>query len=450
MKRKTFLAALMVLVTLTGSVTNAVEMELTGPWSVRVRLSAADIPSGRLVQQKEVILHVQGPETIDMEAEYHESLPLFNPNAGGWARGARLFALQASECTAPFLLDPQSLVVRAGPDADSRLFTAGTDYQTDLDWGTVGRLADGAITASMPVYISYRYTPQRLDAVVLNRSGQIVWRQGNTRASRPRPPMPNTGERQLGHIYVPGPIEELAPKHLFPILAVSYPEPPKPSPTAAERLLPKTLERLRNGQPLRILAWGDSVTVGTYLEDVENHRWQSQVVARLRERFPRANITLVTEAWGGRNTASYLGEPPGSPHNYREKVLAAQPDLIISEFVNDAGLGPQQVEERYSKLLQDFQSIGAEWIIFTPHYVRPDWMGIDRERDIDQDPRPYVKGLREFGQKHQVAIADASLRWGHLWRQGIPYTTLLMNTINHPDEYGMQLFADALMELFPD
>jgi len=169
----------------------------------------------------------------------------------------------------------------------------------------------------------------------------------------------------------------------------------------------------------------------------------------LRARFPKAKIELVTEAWGGRNTGSFLAEPPGSEHNYGEKVLGAKPDLVVSEFVNDAGLNPEQVEERYAKLLGDFQAIGAEWIILTPHYVRPDWMGLSRERDIDEDPRPYVAGLRQFAAKHAVALAEAARRYGRLWRQGIPYTTLMLNSINHPDARGMSIFADALMELFP-
>lgn len=122
-----------------------------------------------------------------------------------------------------------------------------------------------------------------------------------------------------------------------------------------------------------------------------------------------------------------MNEPPGSPHNYRETVLGMKPDVVISEFVNDAGLKPAQVEERYSKLLADFKEIGAEWIIFTPHYVRPDWMNLTRERDIDDDPRPYVQGLRQFAATHDVALASTSLRYGRLWRQGIPYNTLMLN-----------------------
>ena len=163
-----------------------------------------------------------------------------------------------------------------------------------------------------------------------------------------------------------------------------------------------------------------------------------------------APIELLTQAWGGRNTSSYLAEPPGSPHNYQETVLNLKPDVIISEFVNDAGLNPEQVDARYSKLLADFRAIGAEWIILTPHYVRPDWMGLTRERDIGQDPRPYVAGLRKFAATHDVALADASLRYGRLWRQGIPYNTLMVNAINHPDARGMRIFADALMALFQD
>ena len=54
-----------------------------------------------------------------------------------------------------------------------------------------------------------------------------------------------------------------------------------------------------------------------------------------------------------------------------------------------------------------------------------------------------------FDLQHWIALADASRRYGRLWRQGIPYSSLMLNSINHPDARGMKLFADALMELFP-
>ena len=425
----------------TGQAATPAEFKLVGDWEVQVTVSE---PRARKTTSR-----VASPPLVTVTAERHAALPFFNPTAGGWVKGAQLRGMQAQETTTPYLLDPDSFILRAGLEPDANVFQRGKDYEIDLAWGTFGRVTNGVIKPDQAVFASYRHALARLDAVVLTRAGKIVLRQGEARAAAPGPPKIGAGERHLGNIWLPGRMTKLGPEHLFPILESAYPEPPKPTPSSAEQLLSKTMKKLQSGERLRLLAWGDSVTVGTYVPDWEHNRWQEQFVARLRERFPKADIELLPEAWGGRNTSSYLDEPPGSPHNYREKVLGAKPDLIVSEFVNDAGMNPQQVEERYGKLLADFQGIGAEWIILTPHYVRPDWMGLTRERDIDDDPRPYVTGLRQFAAKHSVALADASRRYGRLWRQGIPYNTLMLNSINHPDARGMRIFADALMELFP-
>ena len=67
---------------------------------------------------------------------------------------------------------------------------------------------------------------------------------------------------------------------------------------------------------------------------------------------------------------------------------------------------------------------------------------------MDDDPRPYVKRLRAFAKERNIALADASLRYGRLWRQGIPHSSLMYNAINHPNPAGLAIFADALMALF--
>lgn len=418
------------------------EFKLAGDWDVQVTFTHGN---GSPVS---TVVRVTPPEWVAVTAEKYDSLPVFNPHAGGWVKGVQLVGVRAQETTTPYLLDTNSLVLRAGPEASSETFRRGEAYEVDLSWGTVGRTTNSTISAKQPVYASYRHAQLRLDAVVLTKDGRVEWRKGQPLSAAPLAPEIKPGEQHLGNIWLPGVIAKLSPDHLFPILESAYPEPAHPSPVAHMRT-PKFYEKLSNGEPVRILAWGDSVTVGTYVPDWQKNRWQEQFVARLKERFQNANIELVTEAWGGRNTSTYLAQPPGAEHNYKEKVLAAKPDLVVSEFVNDAGLNPEAVEKQYSKFLADFQAIGTEWIILTPHYVRPDWMGLTRERDIDNDPRPYVAGLRQFAAKHNVALADAARRYGRLWRQGIPHTSVMLNSINHPDARGMKLFADALMELFP-
>jgi lysophospholipase L1-like esterase len=412
-------------------------LKLTGDWEVQVSGPA------------NATIKVASTPLLTVKAEKYASLPVFKPTGGGWSKGTQLTPLKAQETTTPYLLVTNSFVLRAGPEDSAETFVRGKDYDIDLSWGTIGRLANGAIKEGQPVYASYQHSLLRLDAIVLASGKKVEYRPGTPQAAAPLPPALKAGETRLANIWLPGHLNQLTTNNLFPVLEATYPEPAKTSPTPVEKFAPKSLKKLQSGEPIRILAWGDSVTVGTYVPDYQKNRWQNQFVTRLQERFPKAKIELITEAWGGRNTSSYLNEPPGSEHNYKEKVLATKPDLIVSEFVNDAGLTPAQVEERYSRLLADFQAMGSEWIILTPHYTRPDWMGLNRERDIDNDPRPYVKGLREFTAKHNIALADASLRYGRLWRQGIPHSTIMLNSINHPDARGMKLFADALMELFP-
>lgn len=405
-------------------------LSLAGDWLVRVALPGGPAET----------LSVFPAPLLTVDREPYTNLPLFNPKAGGWARGAQLIPLKAQETTSRHLLDPSSFSLSDG----TRLLTPGTDYQIDLEWGTFGRLPDGRIQPNQTVYATYRHAQMRLDAVVQTAHGAIVIRTGEPRAAAPAQPTIYPGERHLGNIYIPVYLKKLAPEHLFPVLETAYPETPiAPTPT-----ITRIKKRLENGEKIRILAWGDSVTDASYLPNRPADRWQDQFAARLRQQYPKATIELLTQAWGGRNTASYLAEPPGSPHNYQETVLALKPDVVISEFVNDAGSKPDVIAQRYAKIEADFKAIGAEWIILTPHYVRPDWMDLNRERDIDDDPRPYVKAVRQFAATHDVALADASLRWGRLWRQGIPHNTLLLNAINHPNARGMRLFADALMALF--
>ena len=418
-----FAALLLLLPSLAG----AQQVRLAGDWSV-----AVTPPDGT-----SVTISIPSAELLTVQHERYESLPDFAPKAAPWSKGVRLRGVVAEVCTVQGALDPDSVVVRAGPSPNARLFAKGSDYEADLAAGTLGRLPGGAMAPGPPVFITYRYAQQRIDSIVRSVDGKIALKPGTPHTVVPEMPALAPGETRLANIYIQGRMERLTGDSLFPILEERFPEPPAPNTS----LLPKTLAKLRSGALLKILAWGDSVT--TY------NRYQSMFVEGLRRRFPRANIELVTEAWGGRNTASYLKEPPGSPHNYQEKVLAARPDLIVSEFVNDAALNEAQVEERYGKLLKDFEAIGAEWIILSPHYVRPDWMALTRQRDIDSDPRPYVKGIRNFAQTHKVALADAAARYGRLWRQGIPYMTLMENNINHPNLLGHSIFSDSLLALFP-
>jgi lysophospholipase L1-like esterase len=414
-------------------------VELAGDWKVRVAHTAAGVmAAGTFV--------VAPPDIVEVLNEKIPTLPLFNSTVPGWVKGVALKEVKAAECTVIRALDPDSLVVKTAPGREGAILERGRDWEADSEWGTVGRLAEGRVAEGQPVWASYRAALRRIDSVVRLTDGTLELVHGEPQIVLCEPPSIPAGSERLVNVYLPGRIETLSDANLFPILESVCPPLAPDQPPQARARLPETLRRLEAGEKLKILAWGDSVT--TY------GRWQSMFVERLKARYPQADIELVTEAWGGRNTGSYLAEPPGSEHNYREKVLDARQHLIVSEFVNDAGMTPADVDRQYGRLLADFRDIGAEWIVLTPHYVMPEWMGpgfLERgQRDIDDDPRPYVAGLKAFVAAHPepVVLADAARRYGRLWRQGIPYLTLMENNINHPNVAGHRIFADALDEVF--
>ena len=421
-------------------------VSVVAQWKVQVGAGTVFIKGKKVSVAPTEPVAVGQPEEITVTAEQYSALPLFDGQSNGWKRGARLKGTITQETSAENVLIPQSVLVTSAQEG-GQTYAQDKDYALDSQWGTIGRLPGSAINQKSTVYISYRYSPARLDSITVNESGKIQLRAGVSRVNLPLPPAIENGEVRLANIWIPPLLSRLSDDNIFPISEAAYSEPPAPSPSVAERVLPKTLRKLMTGEPVKILAWGDSVTNGGFLPSSDD-RWQNQFLRQLKLRYPKANVELVTESWPSKNSGSYLSEPPSSPHNYQEKVLGAKPDLIISEFVNDSGLTVEQVEERYGALLNDFQRQDTEWIILTPHYVTPNWMKLTRQKDIDEDPRVYVAALRRFAQGHPVALADASLRWGRLWRQGLPYTTLLSNGLNHPDTRGMKLFADSLLRLF--
>jgi lysophospholipase L1-like esterase len=364
---------------------------------------------------------------------------VWDPKVAGIFRGARLDQMATAECTAAGTLASGSVRIKCGPAA-AVAYVEAKDYMLDPFWGRFGRLETGTIPDDKPVYVDYIYVKQRLDSVVIDASGKAVLRRGTPAMGVVLPGALQPGDKAVVNVWTPGPVDALSEENLFGVTSDLAPALPEYS-DAAEKLLPNTLRKLRSGDPLTLVAWGDSVTnMGVY---------QYQFLGKLKERFPKANVHLITAAWGGRGSRNYLEAPAGGEKDFARDVLAPKPDVVIMEWVNDAYLDEDGVQPHYGDILSRLRGIGAEVIILTPHLVRPDWLDM-KTLKFDEDPRPYVKGLRRFAAENKVALADASKLWCQAWRRGLPYIAYLENSINHPDVRGHALFTEALMSLFPE
>ena len=403
-------------------------VSITGSWQIEVNGVKMDVTE---------------PQVVRVIDESYKELPLYEKK-GGYNDGVALRGVAGIGCALRYALDVFSVRVRLPDGTEMR---RGQDYEFTDAWGTLGRLEGGRISPTQEVLISYRYIPNRLDSVVMAADGSLHLVNGVPRSYCAVPPALKEGETRLLNIFTEAQTDKLTSDNVFIITETAY---PAESAKEQQAFIPKSMQKLRNGEHIRILAWGDSVTECIYLPP--DDRWQIQFLERLKAAFPKADIELISNGWGGRSTSSYLNEPEDSKYNYQRTVLDVKPDLVISEFVNDTGLSQDMREECYNRVLNDFRAQGTEWIILTPHYTRPDWMGLTTQNGvgIENDPRPYVAFVRAFAAEKGIAIADAAKRYGRLWRQGIPYNTLMTNNINHPNKEGLKIFADALMGIFED
>ncbi|MGB8169845.1 MAG: GDSL-type esterase/lipase family protein [Chthoniobacteraceae bacterium] len=365
----------------------------------------------------------------------------------GWSKGTRLQACNARDVNASGSFVPGSLEIRRSKSGE--LLKEGEDYLVDADWGHVGLGPTSRVTAEDTVFASYRYSLLRMDTVQVSAEGKASLKQGEPHISAPVPPEADAGSLAVAHVFVGYGATEVLPDHIYPITETAAQAVTATTPGR----IPKTLAKLAAGLPVTIVCWGDSVTAGGNASTPEL-RYVDVFAAGLRSRFPEAKLDVQNISAGGSNSRQWLYPEKfpykglhGAANPARfENVLNAKPDLVTIEFVNDASLTPALVEETYSEILKRLEPLGAEVILITPHFTMWKMMGFTNMRETER--RPYVLALREFAGTHHVALADAAARWEHLAKEGLPYLTLLHNTINHPDDRGHRLFAEELWKCF--
>ncbi len=377
----------------------------------------------------------------------NEPLKLSLDKPVGWAKGTRLRACNARDVNACGSFVAGSLEIRRSPGGE--VLKEASDYLVDADWGHVGLGPTSRVTDHDTVFASYRYSLLRMDTIQVSADGKASLVPGQPHISSPVPPAAETSCVAVAHVFVGYRATEVTHDGIYPIRE-----------TAAQAVtgstpgrIPKTLAKLKAGQPVTIVCWGDSVTAGGNASQPAL-RYVDVFAAGLRSRFPQSKIDVRNISLGGSNSRQWL-HPDKYPYQGRsgseskaqfDQVLKAKPDLVTIEFVNDAGLSPAMVEQTYGEILARLEPVGAEVILITPHFTMWRMMGFKAMREAER--RPYVLALREFAGKHNVALADAAARWQHLAAEGIPYLTLLHNTINHPDDRGHRLFAEELWKCF--
>ncbi|MCA9437421.1 MAG: hypothetical protein KC978_16675, partial [Candidatus Omnitrophica bacterium] len=194
----------------------------------------------------------------------------------------------------------------------------------------------------------------------------------------------------------------------------------------------KTLERLEQGEKVRVVFLGESTTSGGY--------WPTLFAKGLQDLYPRATVEAFNVGIGGENI---LGGLP----RLEQDVFSKDPDLVIVEYlINDSGVnfrhddseGPGPVETSHRELLQKIQDHGGiEVVYLTANMGNPAFVQAYTFENFRRTSDLYHSLCEEFG----CAYVDSFRVWENMGEAMGQYfiTRLKGNMVNHP--FGNQDIA---------
>ncbi len=240
------------------------------------------------------------------------------------------------------------------------------------------------------------------------------------------------GKEDFNHIQFPG----FGNGGFFAYVDYSHREKWSPGPSPAERGapgLPHTRKKLRAGEKIRIVAYGDSITAGGEASVPGLIFWERWADA-LRQKYPRATIETVNGATGGDSTVQGLQRLP-------EKVLAQKPDLVLIGFgMNDhnrGGVPPAAFADNLRTMIDRVRAgTGAEIVLFSAFPPNPKW------HYNSNNMAAYAAATESVAREKHCAFADVY----HLWLQFAGKKKpedLLGNNINHPNDFGHWIYFQA-------
>jgi lysophospholipase L1-like esterase len=220
------------------------------------------------------------------------------------------------------------------------------------------------------------------------------------------------------------------------------------------RLDKKILEKMKAGKKIEIVAFGDSVTEGSYVKKFGEERCYVEIwEEKLKAKFLNPNIKVINKGIDG--AVSRDG------YNSLYQVVPEKPDLMTVMFGhNDREIGgdPKVYEEYVGEVVLGFRRFTkAQVLLLTPNALL--------DKRYDRKTVPYLKVLKRVGKELKVELADIHefferkfaiglkrevcyYTYQDFLRVGYGYIDkeeLRLHVIVHPNQKGHELIAEALM-----
>ncbi|WP_298868057.1 GDSL-type esterase/lipase family protein [uncultured Gimesia sp.] len=198
--------------------------------------------------------------------------------------------------------------------------------------------------------------------------------------------------------------------------------------------LPKTVEKLNSGKPVKVVCFGDSVT-GVYYHTGSRRAYTDMLGIALKKAVPKASLTMHNAGISGNTTVNALAR-------IERDVLKHKPDLVTIMFgLNDMTRVPlDQYKENLNNIIKQCRETGAEVLLCTPNAV------------ITTSGRPaeklvkYCDVIQEVAYEMQVPVCDSHQKLNQFRKQDALAWRLMMSDEIHPNMAGHKKFAELMTE----
>jgi lysophospholipase L1-like esterase len=197
--------------------------------------------------------------------------------------------------------------------------------------------------------------------------------------------------------------------------------------------LPHVASKLASGEPVVIIAFGSSSTVG-YGTTSPEFTYPNRLAAQLRRQYPTAEITVVNRGRSGEDA-------PEMMKRLKAEVLDMNPDLVIWQVGTNAvlrNLDPGETAKLVEEGVARIQAAGADLVLVGPQYS-------PRVNERAESASKMVNLLGKVAQLRHVGLFprfEVMRDWHE--KQSIPIDNFVIADGLHMTDWGYACFAQLL------
>ncbi|MBI3701702.1 MAG: SGNH/GDSL hydrolase family protein [Afipia sp.] len=199
--------------------------------------------------------------------------------------------------------------------------------------------------------------------------------------------------------------------------------------------LPRVAKRIAAGDPVTIVAFGSSTTVG-YGVSSPAYTYPNRLADQLRRKFPTADISIINRGMGGQDT-------PEMMKRFNSAVLSDDPDLVIWQLGTNTVIRGTESEVAATKALVEdgiaqLQARGIDVVLIDPQYV-------PAVTAKEENASTMVKLLASVAKLKNVALFprfEIMKEWHE--KDKMPFDSFVIGDGLHMNDWGYACFAQLL------